>query len=169
MFFDARSLDVTVLETDVCIVGAGAAGITVACQLANTSISVLLLESGGFELDADTQSLAQGENVSFEDFPLEATRLRFFGGTTNHWAGVTYRMDAADLAARPDMPLSGWPITYDELVKYYPAAERLCHSAGRNGVRSIGGSARLVTIHCAWRAVLWSRVFSFAAPRPALV
>ena len=47
VFLDARRLDQTGLETDVCIVGAGAAGITIARELANAPLSVLLLESGG--------------------------------------------------------------------------------------------------------------------------
>ena len=87
MFLDGRQVDSDDLHTDVCIVGAGAAGITLACQLAETPISVLLLESGGFDFNEKIQSLYDGDNVSFDKFPLEATRLRYFGGTTNHWGG----------------------------------------------------------------------------------
>ncbi len=130
MFLDARRLDQTELATDVCIIGAGAAGITVARGLANTPVSVLLLESGGYEFDAETQSLARGENISFDDFDLATTRLRFFGGTTNHWGGMTYRLSEADTALRSDVPLSGWPIPYAELASYYPAAEDICQLDG---------------------------------------
>ena len=130
VFHDARRLDQTVVETDVCIIGAGAAGITVARELANTPLSVLLLESGGDEFDAETQTLADGENVSFDDFDLAATRLRFFGGTTNHWGGMTYRLSEGDTSLRSDVPLSGWPIPYAELASYYPAAENICQLGG---------------------------------------
>ena len=130
MFLDARRLDQTDLRTDVCIVGAGAAGITVARELANTPVSVLLLELGGEEYDAETQSLAQGENISFDDFDIATTRLRYFGGTTNHWGGMSYRFSEADTASRPDVPLSGWPIPYAELASYYSAAEAICQLGG---------------------------------------
>ena len=130
MFFDARRLDSNVVDADVCIVGAGAAGITMACRFAGTSLSVLLLKSGGFELDQETQSLYDGDNVSFDKFPLQATRLRYFGGTTNHWGGMTPRLSSSVMAPRPDMPLSGWPIAHDELIKYYPAAEKICQLGG---------------------------------------
>lgn len=130
MFLDARRIDQTVFDTEVCIVGAGAAGITIAHEFANTQVSVLLLESGGFELDAETQSLARGENISHVNFDLAATRLRFLGGTTNHWGGMTYRLSEADMAVRSDMPLSGWPMTHAELASYYPAAEEICQLGG---------------------------------------
>lgn len=130
MFHDARRLDQDNVTADVCIVGAGAAGITVARELANTPLSVLLLESGGEQFDAETQSLARGENVSFDNFDLATTRLRYFGGTTNHWGGMTYRLSEADMAARADVPLSGWPIPYAELASFYPAAEEICQLGG---------------------------------------
>ncbi len=130
MFLDARRLDQTEFEAEVCIVGAGAAGITVARELANAPVSVLLLESGGDEFDAETQSLAQGENISFDDFDLATTRLRFLGGTTNHWGGTTYRLSETDTALRSDVPLSGWPIPHAELASYYPAAEDICQLGG---------------------------------------
>jgi choline dehydrogenase-like flavoprotein len=130
VFHDARKADQTDIATDVCIIGAGAAGITIARQLAHTPVSVLLLESGGEEFDAETQTLAQGENISFDDFDVATTRLRFFGGTTNHWGGMTYRLSEADTALRSDIPLSGWPIPYAELASYYPAAEDICQLGG---------------------------------------
>src|SRR5271155_300794 len=84
MIIDARSVPAgTVLETAVCIIGAGAAGITLAREFIGSRFETLLLESGGLEFAADTQDLYQGAIVGrpFED--LTACRLRFFGGTTN--------------------------------------------------------------------------------------
>ncbi len=51
------------IEADVCIIGAGAAGITLALGLRDVDVPVCLLESGGFEADSETQSLNDGENV----------------------------------------------------------------------------------------------------------
>lgn len=89
MFHDARSLPAgTVLEGDICIVGAGAAGITLARVLGARGVRVVLLESGGMELEEPTQALYAGEQRGVKQLDLDASRLRYFGGTTNHWAGL---------------------------------------------------------------------------------
>ena len=89
MFIDARSVPTgTVIETEVCIVGAGAAGITLAREFTNSGFRVILLESGGTELEQATQDLYAGSDIGrpYDDSPV--SRLRYFGGTTNHWGGV---------------------------------------------------------------------------------
>ena len=54
MILDARKIpDGQVLEADVCIIGAGAAGISLAREFRNKRFRVILLESGGFEPDAE--------------------------------------------------------------------------------------------------------------------
>jgi choline dehydrogenase-like flavoprotein len=106
-------------------VGAGAAGITLAHELSGTSSKVLLVESGGFELDPRTQSLYAGQNVGAPYFLLDACRLRFFGGTTNHWAGLCGKLSAIDLAERPWIKASGWPFGLAELEPYYERARPL--------------------------------------------
>ena len=64
MLIDARSLPVdTVGRADVCVVGAGAAGITLAMELRDRGLEVLLIESGGAEIDAATTDLYAGESV----------------------------------------------------------------------------------------------------------
>src|SRR5262249_2786020 len=68
------------VTADLCIVGAGAAGITIALGLAGTSLRIALVESGGFDLDPDTQALARGDSTGLPYFPLETARLRCFGG-----------------------------------------------------------------------------------------
>jgi 2-polyprenyl-6-methoxyphenol hydroxylase-like FAD-dependent oxidoreductase len=50
-----------VIETDVCIVGAGLAGLVVAAQLAGTTLDVVLLESGAASFDATPQTLNDGD------------------------------------------------------------------------------------------------------------
>jgi len=126
---DARKVTAgSSLSADVCVIGAGAAGITVSRALAAKGHDVLLLESGGFKLDPATQSLYEGTSVGIPidpkvDLGLDTPRLRFFGGTTNHWAGFCRPFPALDFEVRPWVPRSGWPIARADLDSYYAGAQ----------------------------------------------
>ena len=115
------------LRTDVCIIGAGAAGISMARDLARHGVDCILLEAGGFEATEESQSLYAGK-VTGNWLPrkqqayLSYSRQRFFGGTTNHWAGWCRPFVEADLARRAWLPGSGWPISLAELKPWYAAA-----------------------------------------------
>ena len=126
MHTDARTLDdSSLLEGDICIVGAGAAGISMALEWLDTPYEVLFIEAGGFDFDAQMQELYRGENVGEPYFPLQAARLHFFGGTTGHWAGFCAPLDRIDFQVRDWVPNSGWPITLDELHPYYERAQSI--------------------------------------------
>jgi len=123
---DARTLDNgTVLEGDICIVGAGAAGITIALELMNSPVKVLLLEGGGFEYDPKLQDLYRGEIVGQPYYPLQAAALHYFGGTTGHWAGFCSTFDAIDFEKRAWVPHSGWPIRRQDLDPFYARAHQV--------------------------------------------
>lgn len=109
----------TPIETDVCIIGAGAAGITLARSLLNTPLKVCLLESGGMDHDTKIADLGSGENVGHDYYDMVDSRLRFFGGTTNIWGGRCVPMDPEDFVAKPWVPYSGWPISYQDLDQHY--------------------------------------------------
>ncbi|MBK8176020.1 MAG: GMC family oxidoreductase [Rhodospirillales bacterium] len=122
MIDDARTIpDGSVLRFDICIVGAGAAGITLAREFEGQSFSVLLVESGSFEFNDRTQALYAGE-ISQGLYELDVSRLRYFGGCTNHWGGVCRPFDADDFSTRPWIPDSGWPITIADVAPYYDPA-----------------------------------------------
>jgi choline dehydrogenase-like flavoprotein len=112
------------LEADLCIIGGGAAGITIAREFIGTKHQVILLESGGFEFDAATQDFYQGESVG-RDYNLETSRLRYWGGTTNHWSGWCRPLSNADFQERPWFPNSGWPLRLEELTPFYQRAGRV--------------------------------------------
>jgi choline dehydrogenase-like flavoprotein len=117
------------LQADVCIVGAGAAGITLALELAGSNLSVLLLESGGLKPEKDTQRLYEGAVVNERlHSPLHRYRERRFGGSTTIWGGRCVPLDPIDFEQRDYIPGSGWPIGLADLLPYYPLANRLCEA-----------------------------------------
>jgi choline dehydrogenase-like flavoprotein len=127
MLIDARAFEGgETFDADVCVLGAGAAGITLARELAAPGRIIALMESGGFDYDEQTQSLYGGPTS--ESAPrteadyLKSSRLRYLGGTTNHWEGWCRKFDAVDFEVRPWVPKSGWPITLEQLEPYYRRA-----------------------------------------------
>src|SRR5215218_1699697 len=127
MIVDARSVpDASVIDCDVCIVGAGAAGITIAREFLGRPVRVVLLESGWLTPDTETQSLYAGEVTERPYFDLDAARSRYFGGTTNLWTGECRPLDAQDFEQRDWVPHSGWPFGLDELLPFYREAQSVC-------------------------------------------
>lgn len=122
------------IETEVCIIGAGAAGITLARELAVAGMEVCLLESGGIDHEGPVQDLADGTSVGFPYYPLVDSRLRFFGGTTSIWGGRVAQLDRIDFDRRPWVAHSGWPFEKSALAPYYARAQ------AQLGVAEIHGS-----------------------------
>jgi choline dehydrogenase-like flavoprotein len=119
------------LDADVCVVGSGAAGIPLALALSAMGLSVLMMEAGFAGEDSRTQSLYEGE-VADERLhsPPNKYRLRQFGGSTPIWGGRCVPLDPIDFESRGYVPSSGWPISYSDLVPFYPEANALAE-AGR--------------------------------------
>jgi choline dehydrogenase-like flavoprotein len=125
MHVDARnSENNTQIEGDVCIIGAGAAGISIALEWINTPYKVILLEGGGFSYDDRVQELYSGKTTGQRYYPLKACRLHYFGGTTGHWAGFCSTLDPIDFKKRDWVPESGWPVSREDLDPYYERAQR---------------------------------------------
>lgn len=126
MLVDGNSLTVdTLLEADICIIGGGAAGISMALALEGSGLRVLLLEGGNLEYDESSQSIYEGDNLGLDLTGVAQSRLRMLGGTTNHWAGNCMRFEAIDFEARPGIPYSGWPIKLSDVEPYYLKAQEL--------------------------------------------
>ena len=145
MFTDARSLAAdTTLKADICIVGAGIAGISIAREFIGRSESVVVLESGGLEFTKSLrnlptvlqrhtlgeQALASGRNAGQPYYPLRFTRVRAFGGSSRAWhshRGVHARpLDAIDFTTRDGLPEHGWPIDRAQLDPFYERAQQVC-------------------------------------------
>jgi choline dehydrogenase-like flavoprotein len=125
-FIDARTVPSgTVLEPDLAIVGGGPAGITLALALAHTPLRIMLFESGGLDFDSATQALYAGSNAGVKYLPLDASRMRYLGGSTNHWGGWCRPLDAIDFEKRDWVRHSGWPFGIAELKPYFKRAQDL--------------------------------------------
>lgn len=138
MFADLRELpDGHTVDCDLCIIGGGAAGISIAREFIGSRTQVCLIESAR-EFEQATQDLYAGaaqpvrkrarsikEGVHYGVPPIHA-RLRHFGGSTNHWGGYCVPLDPEDLEKHDWIPDSGWPIGWEELSRFYPRAQTIC-------------------------------------------
>lgn len=124
-----------VVDTQVCIVGAGPAGLTLAREFAGASFKVLLVESGDFRSRRKLKELNEGDTVG-DPYPNPRwQRVRQVGGCANRWLveigngrkGARFvRLDGIDFERREWIPHSGWPITRAELDPFYERAATHC-------------------------------------------
>lgn len=125
-FLDARTVPAgTVFEPDLAIIGGGPAGITLALALAHTPLSIMLFESGGMDFDSATQALYAGATAGVKYLPLDASRMRYLGGSSNHWGGWCRPLDAIDFEQRDWVAHSGWPFGLREIAPYFKRAQSL--------------------------------------------
>jgi choline dehydrogenase-like flavoprotein len=166
MHIDARQLENgSVIEGDICIVGAGAAGISMALQFSGSSRKVILLEGGGFDYEERMQDLYAGTSSGQRYFPLRSIRLHYFGGTTGHWAGFCAPFDDIDFSEREWVPHSGWPIGKADLDPYYVKAHEILE-LGPYDYREEYWKPRMK----GWnplpfdRKVVWNKLWQFSPP-----
>lgn len=125
MFIDGRQSQ-TGTDYDVVIIGSGPAGITLALELEQSGQTIAILESGGLDFDDDAQMLNDGVVTGLDETDLIGGRLRLLGGTSNHWGGHCLPLDPIDFARRPLSGLSGWTVSYDDMVPFYERAHDYC-------------------------------------------
>ena len=99
------------------IVGAGPAGTTLANQLSLTNKKVLLLEGGGEEINEIDQNRYKGKVIGDKYFDLDVARLRYFGGSSNHWGGNCAPLDEIDFLQ--------WPFEKKDLDEYRENARKI--------------------------------------------
>lgn len=118
------------LTADVCVVGGGPAGLTVASRLADTGLTVLLLEAGAAAPPPGGADITSTRSVGLP-YPLLASRARGLGGSSLRWDIVTpagspfvrlRELDELDFEQRTTPPVPGWPFSKAHLDRYYAAA-----------------------------------------------
>jgi choline dehydrogenase-like flavoprotein len=144
MFTDGDAIESgSTVGADLCIVGAGPAGIAIARTLAGTGARIVMIESGGVGYTKSlrhplevlrnhtrgAQSLSSGETRGQPYTMLRFARARAFGGSTNALLGHGLQsrpLDPIDFERRAGFELSGWPIAHNELESFYERAAELC-------------------------------------------
>lgn len=124
---------------DFCIIGGGPAGITLALHLAGNGWRVVLLEGGGHEYSQNSQSLYKCPSTGLEVY-AEETRLRFLGGTSNHWAGRCRPFERSDFTVGPPVHLPGWPIEFSEMERNLAAAMDIVDLPPHSGFKAINAT-----------------------------
>ncbi|MFN2176597.1 MAG: GMC oxidoreductase [Anaerolineales bacterium] len=125
MFIDGCKIEKnTRINADVCIIGSGPAGLTIASEFANQDFKVVVLESGGRKFRHPTQWLYIAKNVGRPYFDITYVRHRMVGGSSYKWSGVCRPLDEIDFEKRDWLPNSGWPFGLGELSPYYDRACR---------------------------------------------
>ena len=123
MLFDLeKSSSPHAFSVDVCVIGAGPAGITIATELQNSGLEVCLAEAGGYHEEEQTHAMYEGESEG-HPMALHEGRHRVFGGAAIKWGGRCALLDEIDFERRAWVPQSGWPITRGALLPYYERAK----------------------------------------------
>jgi choline dehydrogenase-like flavoprotein len=149
-------------NTAVVIIGSGAGGGTLANELCQKGIKVVLLEAGKHLSISDfvndewpsfsqlawlDKRTTSGDWRVAKDFPnLPAWICKTVGGTTTHWAGASLRIQDHEFRAEThygkidDANLIDWPITLKDLEPYYARAEDKMGVTRTNGIPGLPGN-----------------------------
>jgi len=114
-------------ECEVCIVGAGPAGLSIARKLASNGIQATVVESGGRNPTLNAQQSSAGKPAGYPYHRLEKALYSGIGGSAQLWWGHNrFRpLDPIDFEERQGIPQSGWPFGLNALLPYYEAAQAM--------------------------------------------
>jgi choline dehydrogenase-like flavoprotein len=108
---------------DVCVIGAGPAGLTLVAELAPTGRKICVVECGLEKKSPPADALREVESRG-EIRIKEESRERVLGGASSTWAGLSAPLDGIDFAPRPYLSFpSSWPFPRAELEPHYRRIE----------------------------------------------
>jgi len=166
MIVNADTVQSTEIAADICIIGGGAAGLTVASEFLGSAQRVVVIESGGTQFDRRTQALSASAFPS--QYDTVGTRRRVLGGTTSIWHGRCMPLHGTDFETRHWAPWSGWPISRSHLDPYYERARAICRTGFDNAsvarqTAALGNVLPLADAGLRAQLVEWSHPFDFGA------
>ena len=110
---------------DICVIGAGTAGLTLVRELLGSGHTVVVLESGGITVEEETQRLYDCTVAGLPHRGYLQGRFRTLGGTSTRWGGQLLPLTALDIEHRDWIGAIAWPLTYADLQGYYQRVEHL--------------------------------------------
>jgi choline dehydrogenase-like flavoprotein len=125
MITDLNRLEPCVFESEICVIGTGAAGIAIIREFIGTHTQVIVLESGSQLYETKTQNLYDSNIVGLPHNSIHSGRGRILGGTTTLWAGQALPLNPIDFEQRAWIRESGWGFDRAHLEPYYRRAERV--------------------------------------------
>lgn len=121
---------ITHATTQVCIIGAGTAGIFLAQQLRQQGVSVVVLEAGD-RLARKPVALNQTcEQRGIRYRGADLGRSFGLGGTSALWGGQLLPLTQGDLEARPEVGFVAWPIKFADIAAYFPSVRQALGLSG---------------------------------------
>lgn len=110
---------------DICVIGAGTAGLALVRELLSSGYRVVVLESGGTTVEEETQQLYACTVAGLPHRGYLHGRFRTLGGTSTRWGGQLLPLAALDIDHREWIGAGAWPVTYADLQDYYQRVEQL--------------------------------------------
>lgn len=117
----------TEVDADICVIGAGPAGLSVALRFAKSPHRVYVLETGSEHPDEMSLRMSAGESTGYQYFSLDRARARVLGGSSYIWEEWMRArpLDPVDFKIREGIPHSGWPLSTGDLSDHYRQAHAL--------------------------------------------
>jgi choline dehydrogenase-like flavoprotein len=111
------------IEADLCIIGSGLAGLTLAREFLNSGQRIAIVEAGGTAVTASSQQMYRASSTGAPNHASTRSRFRAFGGSGTRWTGQIVPFESIDLEMRENIAHSGWPVTPTEMQPYYQRAD----------------------------------------------
>ena len=149
-------------DSVVVIIGSGAGGGTLANELCQKGVKVVVLEAGAMQSNAsfindewksfvqlawlDARTTSGNWRVAKDFAGLPTWICKTVGGTTTHWAGASLRLEAHEFKAKTTYGdikganLMDWPLTLKDLEPWYSKAEDKMGVTRTHGIPGLPGN-----------------------------
>jgi choline dehydrogenase-like flavoprotein len=167
-------------DSVVVIIGSGAGGGTLANELCQKGIKVVVLEAGAMQSPAsfindewksfvqlawlDPRTTSGSWRVAKDFSGLPAWIYKTVGGSTTHWAGASLRFQEHEFKARTTYgdvkgaSLMDWPLTLAEMAPWYDRAEDKMGVTRTHGIPGLPGNNNFKVMHAGARKLGYKEV-----------